>query len=81
MILLAHSEGPVQTADVQADLGLCCSHMPDDTFLHDVALMIIMLKFHIPAFAKKIRGIHIVFQSSKLCMKQTYKILAKQKIE
>ena len=56
MTLLADSEGPVQTADMQADLGLCCLHMPDDTFLHDMALMIIVLKFHIPAFAKKIRG-------------------------
>ena len=24
-------------ADVQADLGLCCSYIPKDTFLHDAA--------------------------------------------
>ena len=22
---------------MQADLGLCCPHMPEDTFLHDMA--------------------------------------------
>ena len=58
MILLADSEGPVQTADVQVDLGLRCPHMPDDTFLHDVVLMIIMLKFHVSASAKKSEGPH-----------------------
>ena len=31
-ILLAKSEGPDQTADAQADLSLCCPHMPEDTF-------------------------------------------------
>ena len=37
MILFVDSKGPDQT--VQADLGLCCSHMPEDTFSHGVAQM------------------------------------------
>ena len=40
MILLVDSEGPdhlSDCADVQTDLGLCCLHMPKDTFLHGVA--------------------------------------------
>ena len=32
IILLVDSEGPDQTADAQADLGLRCPHMPEDTF-------------------------------------------------
>ena len=32
MILLADSEGSVQTS--QADLGLHCPHMPEDTISH-----------------------------------------------
>ena len=40
MILLADSEGPDQTcADAQADLGLRCPHMPEDTVSHGVAQM------------------------------------------
>ena len=35
MILLIDSEGPDQT--VQADLGLCCPHMPEDMFSHGMA--------------------------------------------
>ena len=38
VILVADSEGPDQTA--QADLGLRCPIMPEDTFSHDVALII-----------------------------------------
>ena len=34
MILLADSEGPDQIADVQADLGHHCPHMPD-IFSHE----------------------------------------------
>ena len=32
LILLVDSEGPDQTADVQADLGFCCPHMLVETF-------------------------------------------------
>ena len=32
VILLTDSEGPYQTADTKADLGLRCPHMPEDTF-------------------------------------------------
>ena len=32
MILLADSEGPDHGADAQADLGLRCLHMTEDTF-------------------------------------------------
>ena len=39
MILFADREGPDETADVQADLGLHSLHMPGDTFLHDTALV------------------------------------------
>ena len=34
MILLADSEGPDQTAEMQTDLGLRCPHMLEDTFSH-----------------------------------------------
>ena len=37
MILLAGSEGPAETADAQADLGLHCRHIPKDKFSHGVA--------------------------------------------
>ena len=36
MILLVDSECPDQTADAQADLGLCYPHMPEDMFLYGV---------------------------------------------
>ena len=42
MILLAESEGPYQTADAQADLGLCCPHMPKDTFLLGAAHVVVL---------------------------------------
>ena len=44
MILLADSEGPDQTVqmDVQSDLGLRYLHMQKDTFLHATANIIIM---------------------------------------
>ena len=38
MILLVDSEGLDQTA--QADLGLHCPHMPEDTFSHAAAHLI-----------------------------------------
>ena len=31
------SESPDQTANAQADLGLCCPHVHDDMFLHGAA--------------------------------------------
>ena len=37
MILLADSKVPEQTMDAQADLGLRCQHMHEDTFSHGVA--------------------------------------------
>ena len=38
MILIADSECSDQTArDAQADLGLRCPHMPEDTFSNDTA--------------------------------------------
>ena len=37
MILLWDCEGPDQTVDVQADLGLRCRVMPNDTFSHGLA--------------------------------------------
>ena len=39
MILLADNEGLDQTVDVQAGQGLCCQHMPKDTFSHGMAHM------------------------------------------
>ena len=42
MILLADTEGPDQCADAQADLGLRCSHMPEDAISHGAAFMIVM---------------------------------------
>ena len=41
MILWADSEGPDQTADAQADLSLCCLHMPKDVFLHDTVHLVL----------------------------------------
>ena len=40
MILIGDSEGPDQIADAQADLGLCCPHIPEDTFPHGAAHII-----------------------------------------
>ena len=38
VILLVDSEGSNQTAlDVQADLGLYCPHLPEDTFSHGIS--------------------------------------------
>ena len=37
MILLADSEGPDQTVDAQASLGLHCLHMLEDMFSHGTA--------------------------------------------
>ena len=42
MVLLADSEGPNQTADAQADLGLRCSHMPEDLFSHGADYLIMV---------------------------------------
>ena len=42
MILLADTEGPDQCADAQADLGLRCSHMPEDAISHGAAFMIVI---------------------------------------
>ena len=39
MIPLVESEGPDQTAEAQADLGLRRPHMPEDTFSHGPAYM------------------------------------------
>ena len=38
-VLLADSEDPDQTMDVQAALGLCCPHMFEDTFSPGAARM------------------------------------------
>ena len=36
-IQAGNNKGADQTADVQGDLRLCCSHMAKDRFSHDVA--------------------------------------------
>ena len=51
MILLVDSEGPDQTArHMQADLGLCCLHMPEDLFAHGVTHIIMVKNEGVPIF-------------------------------
>ena len=40
MSLLVKSEGPDQTTEAQANLGLHYPHIPEDTFLHGRAQII-----------------------------------------
>ena len=47
MILLGDSGGSDQTVDAQADLGLCCPHMPKDTLLNVIAQMYFHVALHI----------------------------------
>ena len=50
IILLADSEGPDQTVDAQADLGLYFLHLPEETLTHDaftVMLLFAMLNVNI----------------------------------
>ena len=42
MILLAVSEGPEQgCGDAQVELSLHCLHMPEDMFLHSIAMSLV----------------------------------------
>ena len=45
MILSADSEGPDRTADAQADLGLHCPHMSEDTYLFILLLLFYFIYF------------------------------------
>ena len=43
MILFADSEGPDQTANAQADQGIRCPHMPEETCLHGATQILLYL--------------------------------------